>query len=142
MSVVHVIHHSTEAGSLLGPTTPGVRIKSCAQPLPTEPLLSKTVNSCFIGTRLESLLRDELKADTVVCIGLTADHCVNTTTRMAGNLGFTSFIVNDACATFDRVTFDGQIIPAAEVQRVALSSLHNEFATVLNTDDLIKRLPQ
>ena len=65
------------------------------QPLPGEVVIQKFVNSAFIGTNLEEQLRED-KCNAVVVVGLTTNHCVETTTRMAGNLGFTTYLVSDA----------------------------------------------
>jgi len=54
------------------------------------------------GTNLEKQLKDA-GINTIVLVGLTTDHCVSTTTRMGGNLGFRVFVISDASATFDRV---------------------------------------
>ena len=54
------------------------------------------------GTNLEKQLKDA-GINTIVLVGLTTDHCVSTTTRMGGNLGFRVFVISDATATFDRV---------------------------------------
>ena len=59
---------------------------------------------------------------------------------MAGNLGFTVYLVEDATATFDRVGLDGKMRPAAEVHAAALSDLSEEFATVVSTDDMLRAL--
>ena len=56
-----------------------------AEPASDEPVIEKTVHSSFIGTELERLLRDA-DITTLVIQGLTADHCVSTTTRMAEDL--------------------------------------------------------
>ena len=58
-----------------------------AKPLPGETECSKTVNSAFIGTGLEAY-RHERAIDSLVVVGLTTDHCVSTSVRTAGNLGF------------------------------------------------------
>lgn len=128
--VFHIQHRSQRAGSLFNPDAPGFKVKPQAQPLPGEPVVYKSVNSSFIGTDLEQRLRDG-GIDTVVICGITTDHCVSTTTRMAGNLGFEAFIVSDATATFERTGPDGRHYSAQQMHDTALASLHGEFATVV-----------
>jgi nicotinamidase-related amidase len=135
--VIHVKHDSLEAVSPLRPDNPGNAFKPEGLPLENEAIFGKNVNSAFIGTGLENHLR-ERGLETLVIAGLTTDHCVSTSTRMAGNLGFEVYLVQDACATFDKRTFDGQVIPAAEVHRVNLASLHEEFCKVISTRDALK----
>jgi nicotinamidase-related amidase len=134
--VRHVVHDSVEPNSLLRPESPGNAIQAAAAPKPTEPVYRKHVNSGFIGTDLDKDLR-HYGIDTVVIVGLTTNHCVSTTARMAGNLGFTTFVVSDATASFARPALDGTIRPAEAVHSAALSDLHGEFATVVNTADVL-----
>jgi nicotinamidase-related amidase len=136
--VYHVRHLSKEPQSPLREDTPGTAFMPYAAPLPHEPVVTKHVNSAFIGTDLEAQLRKE-KINSLVIIGLSTDHCVSTSTRMAGNLGFTVFLVSDAVATFNRAGFDGVNIPADLVHTVSLASLHNEFATVLTTQEVLSK---
>lgn len=136
--VYHIHHHSTTPGSPLRPGTPGVAVKPEAAPHPGEPVITKNVNSAFIGTDLEARLR-AAHIDTLVLCGLTTEHCVSTTTRMAGNLGFTAYLAADATAAHSKTTFNGATIPAEQVYTVALAELHGEFATVLTTADVLAR---
>ena len=137
--VIHVRHMSTEPDSPLRPGQPGNDFKLEAQPARGERVEEKNVNSAFIGTGLEEFLRQN-GFDTIVICGLTTDHCISTTTRMAGNLGFKTYVVADATATFDRTGFDGKYFSADEIHNSALASLHNEFATVVLTEECVKAL--
>lgn len=134
------VHHSSRSptGSFhLG--TPGHSPQPEATPFPGEPVHVKSVNSGFIGTSLEHDLRAD-GVDTLVIVGLTTNHCVSTTARMAGNLGFTTYVVEDATATFDRPGLRGETRPAAEVHAAALSDLAGEFATVTTTEEVLEAL--
>ena len=136
LPVIHIQHSSTEAQSPLRVGQLGHRFKVEAAPLPTEQQFEKQVNSAFIGTVLESYLHGQ-GIEQLVIAGLTTDHCVSTTTRMAGNLGFDVLLVADACATFDRVDFQGVLKTADEIHQVHLASLHGEFCTVCLSQDIL-----
>lgn len=137
--VVHVRHDSRAAGSPLHPDHPGNAFKDEVAPRDGEPVFAKRVNSAFIGTGLESFLR-ERGCDTLVFVGLTTMHCVSTTVRMSGNLGFETYVVADATAAHDRTGHDGRIHPAEDVHAIALANLHGEFATVLDTAALLSSI--
>lgn len=105
-------------------------------PIEGERVFEKSVNSAFIGTKLESYLRDN-NIEEIVIVGLTTDHCVSTTTRMAGNLGFKTLLVSDATATFDRKGPDGKEYMAEDIHVIHITSLNGEFCNVITTDSLI-----
>lgn len=134
--VVHVRHASQELDSPLGMKEPGFAFMDWAEPLAGETELVKAVNSGFIGTNLEAILRQSGVVD-VVMAGLTTNHCVSTTVRMAGNLGFNVELVGDACAAFERRGVGGEVFAADLVHRTALASLHGEFCTVVPVADIV-----
>ncbi len=139
LPVVHIKHNSTEPDSLLRPELPTNAYKPEAVPLADEPQFSKTVNSAFIGTELESYLRDRsIKA--LVLVGLTTDHCVSTTARMAANLGFSVTLISDATVTFERTGHDGKHYTADEIHCINLATLHGEFCEVMSTQGAIAQL--
>jgi nicotinamidase-related amidase len=137
--VVHVHHRSTSPEGFFQPGTRGIQPKPEAMPRDGEHVVEKRVNSAFIGTGLEEYLR-RAGIGTVVIVGLTTNHCVSTTVRMAGNLGFTTYVVADATATFDRAGADGRMRPAAEVHNAALGDLQGEFAEVVDTQTTVAAL--
>jgi len=137
--VIHVQHMSEEADSPLRPDSPGNELKPVVRPREGEPLFQKTVNSAFIGTTLEAHLRRE-GIGSLVMVGITTDHCVSTTARMASNLGFEVIVVGDATATFERTGPDGAWYSAEQMHRAALASLHGEFAQVQSAEDVLRRL--
>jgi nicotinamidase-related amidase len=134
--IFHVQHMSTRPTSTLRPDHPGNAIKRIVAPQDDEPVIQKTVNNAFVGTDLELRLR-KAGIESVVIVGLTTEHCVSATARMAGDLGFKTIVVEDATACHDHTGYDGVYYPAETVHAVSLVSLQNEFATILKTDQLL-----
>ncbi len=147
--IVHIYHQSLNQESPLHPDNgDGMSFLPFAEPQAGERVISKHVNSAFIGTKLEEVLRDAEIRQLVVC-GLTTDHCVSTTVRMAANLGVTDgvdkkteeresgrvILVEDATATFGKGGWD-----AGTVHEVHVASLRGEFAEVLSTEEVIGML--
>src|SRR5437660_8674990 len=136
--IIHIQHLSTEPQSPLRPGQPGVAIKDELRPLPGEPVVQKSVSSAFIGTTLEADLRRR-GLTTLVVVGMQTNMCVSTTARMAGNLGFATYVVSDATATFDNTGPDGKRYGSELLHNVALADLHGEFSTVVDTRTVLER---
>ncbi len=136
LPVFHIKHCSTNPISPLSKKNPGNDFQDFNTPLVNEPIIEKEVNSAFIGTDLQQQLNDH-KIDTLVIVGLTTDHCVSTTTRMAGNFGFKTYLIEDAVATFNKVGTNGQEYSAQLIHDTAIASLKDEFATIISTDIIV-----
>jgi nicotinamidase-related amidase len=136
-AVYFIRHMSRGIDSPLRPGQQGNEIKEIVKPISGEPVIEKQVNSAFIGTGLEQRLRTN-RHETLVIVGLVAEHCVSTTARMAGNLGFDTYVVSDATASFDSIGPNGKTYPAELVHELSLATLNGEFATVLTTAEVIE----
>ena len=137
--IFHIRHEGTKPASSFLPGGTGFPVKDEARERDGEPVIVKRVNSAFIRTDLESRLR-AAGVKTVVICGATTNHCVETTTRMAGNLGFDARLVRDATWTFDRIGPDGDTHAADDIHAMTLSNLNGEFARIVTAADAIAAL--
>ncbi len=139
-AIYHIQHQSKNPKSPLRPNYEGNQIKDSVKPQPGEPVLQKKENSAFIGTDLEERLR-AANQGTVVLTGLTTDHCISSTARMAANLGFSTIVVSDATATFERHSpLTSRHFTGDEIHEVELTSLSGEFATIAETEALLRAI--
>ena len=137
--IFYIKHCSTEMNSPLVPERSGNQFMDWIEPRSDEAIIHKEVNSAFINTTLDEDLRKE-NVNCLIMVGLTSNHCVSTTARMAGNMGYKVFVPSDATATFDRLGIDGVKYSSELVHIMALSSIHREFCEVLKTKDLVRLL--
>lgn len=133
--VFHIRHRGTGPGSSFAPDGPGYSVRDEAGELAGEAVVVKEVNSAFIGTDLEARLRAAGLRSVVIC-GATTNHCVETTTRMAGNLGFDTWLVRDATWTFDRTGPDGDEHTAEAIHAMTLANLNDEFARIVTAAEI------
>ena len=102
-------------------------------------MIQKSTNNAFIDTGLAPFLGDR-DIDTLVVVGVMTNNSVEATVRMAGNLGYRTYLVADATATVDRLDLDGRLWRAEEVQALTLANLHGEYATVTDTAAVLAAL--
>lgn len=134
-AVIHVRHASREPGSPFQPHRSGYAVIDEAREQAGEAVIVKEVNSAFIGTDLEDRLR-EAGVTTLAITGATTNHCVETTARVAGNLGFKALLVRDATWTFDRMGPDGETHSAAALHAMTFANLSGEFARIVTAAEI------
>ena len=134
--ILHVRHDSATPGSSLAPDQPGNAFRPGFEPLAGEAVVSKSVNSAFIGTDLDLRLK-RLGARHVVTFGISTDMCVSTTVRTGANMGWDMVLVPEACDCFDLPDGKGGTIPAERVHEVHVATLAFEFARIVRLEELI-----
>lgn len=137
--IFHIQHCSSDPDSLLNESSSGINFKEIVSPLAGEIILKKNVNSAFIGTNLRKLL-DTGNISKVVLVGLSTDHCVSSTARMAWDYGFETYVVSDATATFSKEGSDGQFFSAQLIHETTLASITREFGVVVSTKEMVQQI--
>jgi len=135
--VVHVQHLSREPDSPYRPGQPGCDFKEALRPAAGEVVVQKRTHNAFVDTGLEAALRDR-GVTTVVVAGVLLHNSVDATVRMAANLGFATWLVDDATASVDVTDLSGRRWPAEEVHALSLALLNGEYATVVTAEAVLR----
>lgn len=137
--LAHIRHISREPTSVFAPGQDGALFQAELAPLPTEQVFEKNVTDAFTHSNLERWLHVRgIRA--LVIVGVASENSVEATARSAGNLGFATRVVADACYTFDKIDYAGRPRSAEEVHDMAMANLRDEYAEVVRSTDLIAAL--
>ena len=140
LPVAFTRHDSREAGSPLKLSLPTGAQKEGFEPAPGEIVVEKDVNSAFLSIDREAPMLERLRGRGVrrlVVAGFFTNMCVETSVRMAGNMGLDVTLVHDACATTNRVGPDGTDHDPETVHALSVASMHGEFATAVTAEDAL-----
>ena len=135
-TVIHIHHHGLDPEDPFNANASGSAVQPYAAPIDDEALIIKHVSSGFINTTLESDLR-AAGIERVILCGAAANYCVESTARMAGNLGFDTTYATDAVWAYAETGPDGVHHSAEQLHSVARCNLEGEFATVMKTADIL-----
>ena len=136
LQVAFTRHDSRESASPLKFSLPTGAQKPGFEPAAGEIVVEKDVNSGFIGTDLEIQLR-RAKISRLAIVGFFTNFCVETTTRMAGNLGFDTYLIEDCCSSSNRIGPDGVDRDPELVHAMTVANLHGEFCTAIKFADAL-----
>jgi nicotinamidase-related amidase len=137
LPVIFTQHDSRQRVSPLKIDLPSGAFIAGLEPRPQELVIRKDVNSAFIGTHLElELRRRDIRR--LVVLGFFTNYCVETTVRMAGNMGFDTYLVHDACATTNQIGVGGLDHDPQLMHEIAVTSMNGEFCTALQTADIAR----
>jgi nicotinamidase-related amidase len=129
--IIHIRHDSRRENSTYAPGQPYHEWKPETAPLPGETVLAKYTCSAFLSTSLEENLR-AAGAGTVFFCGVTTNNSVEATVRNAGDLGFDTWLVTDACFTFGKRAWS-----ADEVHAMSLANLEGEYCLLTSTEEIL-----
>lgn len=91
-------------------------------------IVIKTTNGTFSSADLEHHLRN-LGVNIVIIAGVVTHRCVENTARIAFDLGFNVYLVDDACAGW-----------SPTLHNAALRCMELFFVNIISTDKLLKNL--
>ncbi|RON73105.1 cysteine hydrolase [Pseudomonas fluorescens] len=134
--VIHVQHLSRSPDSVFWPEQEGVEFQPRFMPQDGEWLIQKQVPDAFCASGLEAQLR-EAGIGQLIIVGVATNNSVESTARTAGNLGFDTWVAEDACYTFDKADYFGTPRTAEEVHGMSLGNLHGEYATVVGSSQIL-----
>lgn len=138
--VIHLRHISREANSVFHPGQAGATFQAEFVPLEQEAVFEKNRPDAFCNTGLERWLHLR-ELSQLVIVGVSTNNSVEATARSAGNLGFKTWVVADACFTFPKLDYSGVLRSAEEVHAMSLANLAGEYATIIETAALLASLP-
>jgi nicotinamidase-related amidase len=139
LPVFIIQHFSTDGQSPFRPSHPGNLLKDFIFVLPGEELIRKSTANAFLNTTLKDRLV-ERNIREVVIVGFVTNNSVESTARMSGEMGFKTFVVSDATASFNKKGLDGEIYPSELVHQLSLSNLKTEFAEIQTTQQIISSI--
>lgn len=134
--VVHVRHISRDPRSVFWPGQAGCEFQPAFTPLGSEAVFEKHVPDAFCQSGLERWLHMRGIGELVI-VGVITNNSVESTARSAGNLGFDTVVVADACYTFDLQDRQGRTWPAEAVHSLSLSNLTMDYARVLDSNEVL-----
>jgi len=134
VEVVYV-QHDGEPGDDDEPGLPGWEIHGDIRPVEGERVVRKEYNSAFRGTGLAATFREE-RVGTVMVVGIQTEYCVDTTCRVAFELGFDVLVPK-----MGNTTFDNGEIPASTIHELVNQRIFaGRFASVLSMPEALDRL--
>ena len=139
--VFWILHEEPGTGGVFDPARGFVRLMDGLEPAGSEPLIRKTSHNAFTTTNLQQLLTTAGITEVTVC-GIRTEQCVETTARVASDLGYQVVFVTEATATNPIEHWDGsgRTISAREIIERTEYALADRFATIKTVDEVVTSL--
>ncbi|MGQ5524025.1 cysteine hydrolase family protein [Chitinimonas sp. PSY-7] len=128
---IFAARHTGPQGSPIAPESPLSQLLSELEVDDVvDTVFDKTKPSCFLGTGLADRLASAGISEIVIC-GMKTQYCIDTTCRIAAELGFQPVLVADA-----HTCMDTQVLSAKAIIDHHNMTLNGPFVTLLNTSDV------
>ncbi|MDF1654807.1 MAG: isochorismatase family protein [Coxiellaceae bacterium] len=135
MHVIYVLHADSDAAFQL--SSGYVKPMDFLPVTADDVIITKHQHNAFTGTELEAYLQQN-KITNLLISGIRTEQCCETTTRVARDMGYEVEYVMDATLTFPmKHPLTGRAVSAAEIQDKTALVLHNRFANVTTTREVI-----
>lgn len=146
--VVWVLHAEPGTGTVFDPQLGFVQLLEGLAPAEGEPVITKTSHNAFTTTNLQQLLTSRGIGEVVLC-GIRTEQCVETTARVASDLGYEVTFVIDATATnpiehreapsgrsVEEILADPRTLGVEEILSRTEYALAGRFATIRTVEEL------
>lgn len=134
LPVVFILHEEGE-GAFSGPHVKPMDFIARRE---DEPVFVKTTRNSFTSTDLESYLGSR-GIRRLVITGIQTEQCCETTTRVAGDLGYDVDFVTEATLTFP-ISHDGDTLTPDEITRNTEFVLRDRFARIRRVEEIVAEL--
>lgn len=135
--VVWILHAEPGSGGPFDPDKELVTLQPGLEPREGEPILLKTSHNAFTTTNLQQLLVRR-GVTSVRLAGIRTEQCVETTARLASDLGYDVELVIDATATHPLALHDGTgVLAAQDVIARTAAALSGRFARIVRAADVM-----
>ena len=125
------IRHDAGTGTPYDVTSPIGQIVDVLAPVQGEPVITKNYPNSFVGTELDSLLK-QTGIKNLILVGFMSHMCVNATAHGAFGMGYRPTVVASATATRSlpfKVT--GETVSSSQLHSAALAGLSDLPAAVV-----------
>jgi ureidoacrylate peracid hydrolase len=97
-------------------------------PQPNDLVVTKTCTSVFLGSHLDTYLRN-IGIRNLIASGVATNGCVESAVRDASDLEYSVIVVEDACATISQQDHD-----------LSMKAMHPLYAQAMSTRDVIEKM--
>ena len=105
LEIVYVRHHDEE----LILNSDGWQIDSRITPRQDDKIFEKEYNSAFKNTNLDAYLKSQGIQDLII-VGMQSEYCIDTSIKVAFELGYRVIVPKDATTTFDNDIISGKVL--------------------------------